>query len=181
QLWILVTVNHVNHWLQPLEQFVRPSSHVAVLPPAYDHPFTLRIWSITHNLLLSTHQNPAVNPSLRGSLPPNNTPVSASRRIICPSPNMPRSRPLTGRTLCPSAANRFIVSAGIPSSSANTESPVPSSRQNRGRLSVSCGFKSSSIMALITWKCPCGCINPPITPKLHHNSPSFNAIPGIIV
>ena len=44
---------------------------------------------------------PTAQPSLRGSLPPLNTPVAGSRRIIWPPPNMLRSKPPTGCSRCP--------------------------------------------------------------------------------
>ncbi len=39
--------------------------------------------------------HPIAQPSALGSLPPASTPLTGSRRMICPRPNKPRASPLT--------------------------------------------------------------------------------------
>ena len=57
----------------------------------------------------------------------------------------------------------------------------PSSTRQRGASSAACGSSPSSTIRRTTWKCPCGCIGPPITPNGPSSSPRSSSMPGMIV
>ena len=56
----------------------------------------------------------------------------------------------------------------------------PSCR-SRGASPASCRFIPKSIMFTSTWTCPCGCMSPPITPKLISGWPSRVMNAGMMV
>ena len=69
--------------------------------------------------------SPIAQPSARGSLPPQSTPVSGSRRMTCPRPKRARFMPLTGLTGCPISASAEHVLTGMPSSRTHCGYPSP--------------------------------------------------------
>ena len=110
-------------------------------------------------------QEPAANPSFRGSLPPARTPVSGSRRITWPPPIPIRSAPVTTLTRCPRRSSSRTTASSIPAST--TTGPVGSGApgrpdsetiRNRGASRAAWGVipRSRRFTSTCTW--PCGCM-----------------------